>query len=176
MIDENRKHKAQKNLKIYLEDGLIKKERNEEAKKKYLENAQLSLSLAKSLFEHELKPYIWIIVISYYSMFYIANAILLHLGYKVGEKIAHKVTIDALIVLVLGKLKNELLEHYESLKEDASEFASIRSEELLISYERELDKRSRFQYNMLEEMKAVKAKTSVERAAEFIFEMNKLLK
>ena len=41
---------------------------------------------------------LWVIVISYYAMFYAANAVLLHLGYRTGEKIAHKVTSDALIV------------------------------------------------------------------------------
>ena len=53
---------------------------------------------------------LWVIVISYYAMFYAANAVLLHLGYRTGEKIAHKVTSDALIVLVLEKLYELLLD------------------------------------------------------------------
>lgn len=71
-----------------------------------------------------LKPYIWVVVISYYSMFYIANAVLLELGYKTGDKVVHKVTNDALIVLVMDKLKKGLLEEYETAKEDALEIAS----------------------------------------------------
>ena len=42
---------------------------------------------------------------SYYSMFYIANAVLIKKGYKTGDKIAHKVTADALITIIRSKLK-----------------------------------------------------------------------
>ena len=44
-------------------------------------------------------------VISYYSMFYIANAVLFKIGYKIGEQTPHKITADALIVFVRNKLK-----------------------------------------------------------------------
>jgi len=39
MIDERRKQEAKKNFDMYLRDGLLKKERHEEAKNKYIENA-----------------------------------------------------------------------------------------------------------------------------------------
>ncbi|HIH13069.1 TPA: hypothetical protein HA242_05060 [Candidatus Woesearchaeota archaeon] len=104
------------------------------------------------------------------------NAVLLHLGYKTQDKVVHKVTSDALIVLVLHRLTKELLEEYEQIRDDALEIASARSEQLIESYTLELEKRSRFQYNMLEETKEAKAKTSLERATHFVFEMKKLLK
>src|SRR3989338_10963145 len=95
-----------------------------------------------------LRPYIWVVVISYYSMFYMANAVLLELGYKTGEKAVHKVTHDALIVLVMNKIKKGLIEEYENAKQDAFQIASIKSEEIISLYSLELDKRSKFQYNM----------------------------
>lgn len=122
-----------------------------------------------------LRPYIWVVVISYYSMFYMANAVLLELGYKTGAKMVHKVTNDALIVLVTDKIKKGLLEEYETAKEDALDIASIRSEEIISFYSLEMDKRSRFQYNMAESIQEQKANTSLNRVKQFLFEMKKLL-
>src|SRR3989339_1731225 len=112
MIDEKRKKQASLNFRNYLQERLLKKETNILAKNRYIENSQLSLNTATDLMKSPLKPYLWIIVISYYSMFYIANAVLLHYGYKIQERIAHKVASDALIVLVLDKLRKELIEDY----------------------------------------------------------------
>src|SRR3989338_9743843 len=176
MIDKKRIEEAQQNFTQYLEEGLLKKEKQALAKDKYLANADLSLKVANELMNSSSKPYLWIIVISYYSMFYIANAVSLHLGYKTQDKIVHKVTSDALIVLVLHRLTKELMEEYEQIMDDALEIANAKSEQLIESYAYELDKRSRFQYNMLEETKEAKAKTSLERATTFVFEMKKLLK
>ncbi len=174
MIDEKRKKEAHQNFAQYLEDGLIKKEKNETAKLMYAKNADLSLNLAQECIKSELKPYIWIIVMSYYSMFYIANAALLEIGYRTGEKVVHKVTYDALIVLVSDRLKKDLLEEYEIAKEEASGIASIKADDIIGSFEMEMNKRSRFQYEMIESVKEQKAITSLKRAKEFIFEMKKL--
>jgi len=78
MITEQKKKEAQRNFTRYLQDGLLTKEHNELAMSKYLENADLSIKVATELMKSPLKPHLWVIVISYYSMFYIANAILLH--------------------------------------------------------------------------------------------------
>jgi uncharacterized protein (UPF0332 family) len=176
MIDEKRKKEAQGNFTRYLREGLLKKETNELSKSKYLENADLSLKTANELIQSPLKPYLWVIVTSYYSMFYMANAVILNYGYKTQDKIAHKVTSDALIVLVLDKLKKELLEDYENMQKDALEIASAKAESIVESYSLELDKRSRFQYNMLEQTKESKARTSLKRASEFVFEIKKMMR
>ena len=176
MIDEKRKKEAQSNFSRYLQEGLLKKEHNELAMNKYLENADLSLKTANELMQSPLKPYLWVIVTSYYSMFYMANAVLLSYGYKTQDKIAHKVTSDALIFLILDKLRKELLEGYEAIQRDTLEIASTKAESVIESYSLELDKRSRFQYNMLEQTKEAKAQTSLKRASEFVFELKKLLK
>lgn len=176
MINKKRKEEAKKNFDLYLREGLIKKEKNESAFNTYIKNSELSLKVAEKLMKDELCPHLWVIVCSYYSMFYMANAVLLNLGYKTSDKIVHKVTSDALIVLVLNKLKKELLEEYEKIQNDALEIASAKAEDVIKNYDFELDKRSKFQYEMSEEIKEFKAKTSLERAKEFVFEMKKLLK
>ncbi|MBR9704293.1 HEPN domain-containing protein [Candidatus Pacearchaeota archaeon] len=176
MINRKRILEAEKNFKMYLKEGLIKKQNSDVAYEMYLKNSDISLKLSQKLIKDDLKPYLWVIVCSYYSMFYIANAVLLKMGYKTSHKIVHKVTSDSLIVLVLNKLKKGLLEEYENIRDDALEISSMKAEYIINSYYNELEKRSRFQYEMSEEIKKKKAETSLERAKEFVFEMRKLLK
>lgn len=168
---------AESNVKQYLEDGLLKKQVNNTAKLMYIENSEVSLQTAQKLLALESKEYnpsLWIIVSSYYAMYYIANAVLLHVGYKVGDKISHKVTADALVVFVRNKLKKQLLEEYEETKEDALELMSQKVDVLLHSLNFEREKRSKFQYQMDEQAKRGKAVASLERAKEFVFEMKKI--
>ena len=175
MLNKDRIKEAESNVKIYLIDGLIKKVKSDkEIEKLLLNNSRESLSVASILIEKELSA-LWVIVCAYYSMYYIANAVLLKLGYKVGDKISHKVTADALIVFVRNKLTKNLLQEYEDTKEDALELMSQRADLLLKSLDYEREKRSKFQYQMDEQAKRGKAVTSLERAKEFVFEMKKLL-
>ncbi len=179
MIDKERIKKAESDVSKYLEEFLLKKEKNETAKNMYVKNSELSLETAQRLLELEdekYKPYLWIIVAAYYSMFYIANAVLLSLGYKAGDKISHKVTEDCLIVFVRNKLKKEILEEYETAKEEALEIISSKVDSIIESFEFEREKRSVFQYQMGEDLKKSKAITSLDRAKKFVFEMKKLLK
>jgi len=108
-------------------------------------------------------------------MFYYANAVLLKLNYKVGDKIVHKVTSDSVIVFVRGKLKESLLEEYESAKEEALNLAGNRADSLVESLDYERGKRNLIQYQTKEIEKHSKAKTSLQRAKEFNKEMEKLL-
>ena len=75
---------------------------------------------------------------------------------------------------ILDKMKRELIEDYEDIKADALELASMRAESLIENYECERKKRSFIQYKSLEEIKEQKARISLERAREFVFEMRKL--
>lgn len=108
-------------------------------------------------------------------MYYIANAVLLGIGYKVGDKISHKVTSDALVVFTRNKLKKEIIEGYEDVRDDALELISSKTDSLLQSLDFEREKRSKFQYKMDEQIKKSKALTSLERAKQFVFEFKKLL-
>ena len=178
MLDEKRIKEAELNVRQYLAKGLLKKQKNETAKNVYIENSEISLETAQKLLSLEsetYKPYLWVIVSSYYSMYYIANAVLINLGYKVGQKISHKITSDALIIFARNKLKKGLIEGYEDVKEDALELISSKTDSLLESLDFEREKRSKFQYGTDEQVKKSKALTSLERAKTFVFEMKKLL-
>jgi len=178
MLSEKRVREAESNVKQYLSEGLLKKQKNETARQMYVENSNLSLETAQKLLSLETesyKPHLWVIVSSYYAMYYIANAVLLSAGYKVGEKISHKVTSDALIVFARNRLRKGLIEEYEDIKEDALELISSKADSLLQSLDFERKKRSKFQYQMDEHIRKSKALTSLDRAKAFTFEMKKLL-
>ena len=175
-LDEKRIREAEENVKGYLAEGLLKNVKQIDANifGTFRKNSAESLKVADNLFKNNLS-YLWTVVCSYYSMYYIANAILYKLGYKVGEKISHKVTADALIVFARKKIKEGLVESFEEAKTQALDLAGIKADELIQSFDFERNKRSRFQYEMTEEIKMGKAETSLKRAKEFVFEMEKLL-
>jgi len=176
MLNEKRIQEAQSNVKGYLDEGLlIKRLSQERVLKIFLDNANESLETADFLFNNN-KSKLWVIVCSYYSMFYISNAVLLKIGYKVGDKIPHKVTNDALIVFVKDKLKSSLLESYEEIKEDALLIAKNKAESIIENFEFERKKRGIIQYQTEESEKVSKADTSLKRAKEFIAEMEKLIR
>ena len=178
MLSDKRIKEAESNVKRYLAERLLKKQMNETAKEMYIENSNLSLETAQKLLSLEnqtYQPYLWVIVSSYYAMYYIANAVLLKIGYKVGDKISHKVTADSLNVFARNKLEKELIEEYEIIKKDAMELTSSKADSLLESLDFEMEKRSKFQYQMDEKVKKSKALTSLERAKQFVFELKKLL-
>ncbi len=171
MLSEERIKEAKDNVKSYLSEELIKKELFRKIVfETYMRNHRESLLVAKKLFEENLSN-LWTIVVSYYSMFYLANAMLYKLGYKVSSKVAHKVTSDALIVFVRNKLKDNLIEDYELASNEALNL----SDNLLQSYDSERLKRSIFQYESAEEIKTAKAKTSLTRAEYFSKEIEKMI-
>jgi len=175
MLDERRIKEAENNVKSYLDEGLLKKATmNKQIIDVLLRNAKESLKIAEEIHQRNLSE-LWVIVCSYYAMYYYANAVLLKIGYKVGHKISHKVTNDALIVFVRNKLKKSFLEDFEEAKEEALELAGLKADEIIESFEFERIKRTRFQYEMTEIVKKSKAETSLNRAKKFVFEMEKLL-
>ncbi|MEK6904797.1 MAG: hypothetical protein AABX24_00165 [Nanoarchaeota archaeon] len=175
MLTKERIKEAESNVNSYLEEGLLKKAiMNKQVMDIFLRNAKESLRVAEEVHQKNISE-LWAIVCSYYSMYYSANAVLLKLGYKVGEKIVHKVTSDAIIVYVRGKLKGSLIEGYEDSKEEALNLAGMKADALIESFDFERNKRGLIQYQTLEIEKKSKAKTSLQRAKEFTREMEKLL-
>lgn len=175
MLDKARIKEAENNVRSYLEEGLLKKVAvNKQIMNILLKNAKESLRVAEEVHQKNLSE-LWVIVCSYYAMYYYANAVLLKFGYKIGDKIVHKVTSDALIVYVRGKLKESLIEEYEQTKEEALNLAGMKADLLIESFEFERTKRSLIQYKTIEVEKQSKAKTSLQRAKEFTKEMDKLL-
>lgn len=176
MLSKERINEAKENVSQYLKEGMLKKITVKEpsVKKILVNNCNESLTVAESLSKSNISN-LWVIVCSYYSMYYIANAVLYDLGYKVGDKISHKVTADTLIVYAIKKLKESFFEDYEEAKEDALEISGNKAEELIEHFDFEREKRSRFQYSISETALKSKAQTSLERAKKFVFEMKKLL-
>lgn len=173
MLDEKRIKEAENNVRDYLQSGMLKKHLySEEIITVFHNNANDSIEIAEFLSENK-KSDLWVIVTSYYSMFYIANTVLFKLGYKVGDKIPHKVTADALIIFVRNKLKKRLLEEYEEAQNEA--LPGIKADNLIDEFDKERAKRGILQYETTAVEKSSKAITSLKRAKNFIFEMEKLL-
>ncbi len=118
-------------------------------------------------------------------MFYAANALFAKEGLKTTDKIAHKVTSDALVVYFIlnNKLARSLYESYQEsmsqvmdlTKQDFESFVQ-KAKKIAMLFEYERGKRGTFQYDMTTEMKRSKAVTSIERAREFLKEIIALVK
>ena len=172
MLNEERIKEAEVNVRSYLRDGLLKKtDTNKDVMKILMSNGKESLRVAEEIQQKGISD-LWVIV---YSMYYYANAVLMNFGYKVGDKIVHKVTADAIIVYIRSKLKESLIEEYEKTKDEALNLAGIKADALIESLDFERNKRSFIQYKTIDVEKHSKAKTSLERAKEFTKEMEKLL-
>ncbi len=173
MLSKKRVQEAEINVRSYLNDSLLTKTEFLPKVFKILKKDALeSLNVANFLYKNK-KSSLWVIVTSYYSMFYLANALLYKLGYKVGPKISHKVTSDALISFTRKRIKQSLIESYEDIRDEA--LASIKSEELIESFDCERKKRSFIQYNTPETIKTSKVKTSLRRAKEFMLQISGIL-
>lgn len=164
-MDEERIKIAETNFRNYLKEGKIKQINNFDTLiySTYVKNAIESLNVATELLENKTSS-LWVIITSYYSMFYIACAYLYKLGYKPGKEIVHQVVNESLIVQSRHKIKNYILENYSEEMEKALSIA----DQHLENYEKEKIKRSTFQYETTEKIKEAKAKTSLERAKEFV--------
>ena len=170
-MDEERIEIASKNFVNYLRDGMIKKVQMVDSLvyETYLKNARESLTVANQLFQTKTSS-LWVIVSSYYSMFYMACAYLYKLGFKAGDDIVHQVVNETLIVQGRHKLKNYILENYNEEKDKAL----VIVDNYLDNYERERGKRASFQYETTEQIKESKARTSLDRAKEFLTLMEEI--
>lgn len=201
MIDKERLNEAKRNVKLYMDDGLLRLGDNDAPRfvDFFMANAESSLRTASILQqisdENALKEtlkvgmdfesYLWVIVSSYYAMFYAATAILAKQGIRATGQIVHKVTADALIHFFGSNEKlAKLLEQYEEAqavglelvgREELMKRMQKKADELIISYEGERKKRSKFQYDIGVQAKRGYAQTSLERAKDFVFEIRKLI-
>lgn len=202
MINKERIDEAKRNVKQYVDDGLLKINDKDAARfvDFFMANAESSLRTASILqqisdedtlketlkVESDFESYLWVIISSYYAMFYAATAILAKQGIKASGQIVHKVTADALIHFFWSNAKlAKLLEQYEETqtvgleligREELMKKMQKKADELIVSYESERKKRSKFQYDIGIQAKKGYAQTSLERARTFVFEINKLIK
>lgn len=201
MIDEQRVKEANRNVKQYIDEGLLKVKDKDAPNfvSFFMKNAESSLQTASILQEisddetlkgtlkisKDFESYLWVIVSSYYSMFYAATALLASQEIRLTGQIVHKVTGDALIHFFVPNAKlAKLLEDYEETKavgleligrEELMKSMQKRADELIVAYESERKKRSKFQYDIGVQAKRGYAQTSLERAKEFTFEITKVL-
>ena len=201
MIEKGRLEEAKRNVKTYIEDGLLKTSDKDAARfiDFFMANADSSLRTASILQEisdenslketlkvgADFESYLWVIVSSYYSMFYAATAMLAKQGMRATGQIVHKVTADALIHFFASNEKlAKLLEQYEEAqtvglelvgREELMKRMQKKADELIISYEGERKKRSKFQYDIGVQAKRGYAQTSLQRTKDFVFEIRKII-
>ena len=192
MIEEKQLKQAEKRVKQYLDQGIIKTKAKTEYTDFFLKNAENSMDSAKVLFEISTEEekqkllgftsfngLLWVVNTSYYSMFYMARALLENEGIQIKTELSiHSVTFDALIVFfyINGKLEKELLKDFLEAKEDASQaLGKQKADELIEDYFFEKRKRATFTYEMGEILLQSKAKTSLERAQKFRREIKRIL-
>ena len=158
-----------------------------------MSNAEKSLNSANALFDlstdkdmqektgyMDFDGFLWVVNACYYSMFYMARALLENEGIKIKSDLSiHSITFDAVInfFYLNGKLQKRLIEDFAEAKEEAAELLGKQKADLLIEdYFWEKGKRTTFTYNTKEIVIRVKAKTSIERAKRFNQEIKKIIK
>lgn len=192
MLDEKKLKEAENRVKQFISDGVIKSKGKPEYTDFFIKNADDSIDSAKALFELSTNPQkqeslgftsfnglLWVVNASYYSMFYMARALLENEGIKIKTSLSiHAVTFDTIIYYfyLTGKLQKEFLEDFIEAKEDAAELlGKQKADELVEDYFFEKNKRSTFTYDMGAVLVQSKAKTSLERAQKFRRELKKII-
>jgi len=84
-MDEKRVKLAESNFSRYLKERLIKKEIYQDIIfETYMKNALESLKVAEETFKNKTSS-LWVVVSSYYAMFYISSAYIYKRGYKQAD-------------------------------------------------------------------------------------------
>ena len=192
MLDEKKLKEAERRVKQFISEGIIKSRGKPEHIDFFLKNADDSIDSAKALFELSTNTekqeslgftgfngLLWVVNASYYSMFYMARALLENGCIKIKADISiHAVTFDAMIYYfyLTGKLQKGFLEDFIEAKEDAAEIlGKQKADELMEEYYLEKKKRGTFTYEMGTLLVASKAQTSLERAQKFRRELKKII-
>lgn len=193
MLDEKRIKEIEGRAKNFLSDGTIQKTKKIEYVDFFLENARKSLQSASLLYAgttnkdlqetygfEDFDGSLWIINSSYYSMFYMARALLANEGLKLKTYLSiHLVTFDALVYFfyLAGKLQKRLIEDFAEAKGEAAEIlGQEKAKRLIEDYYYERRKRGDFTYEMGMAAMLSKARTSLERARKFNEEIRKIIR
>lgn len=192
MLDEKKLKGAENRIKQFIMEGIINSKQKPDHVGFFVKNANDSIDSAKALYELSTSPQkqevfgftsfnglLWVVNASYYSMFYMARALLENAGIKIKADLSiHAVTFDAVIYYFYlnGKLQKELVEDFIKAKEDAAELlGKQKTDELIEEYFLEKEKRSKFTYEMGTILLQSKAKTSLERAQKFRRELTRII-
>ena len=192
MFDEKKIEQIKKRIDGFIREGIILKEKGKSFIEFFLNNSKNSLDSAKVLYDSSTKKeikdifglsdfngFLWTINASYYSMFFIARALLENENIKIKTDFSiHLVVFDALVYYFYlnGKLEKKLIEDFAEANEEVSEIlGKEKAKELIESYFYEKEKRASFTYEMGAIAMQNKAKTSLDRAKKFSEEIRKLI-
>jgi len=193
MLDDKKIKEAELRVKQYLSEGVIKTKQQKEFVDFFLSNAEKSLNSANALYDlstdkdmqqrtgyFDFDGFLWVVNACYYSMFYMARALLEHGGIKIRSNLSiHLIIFDALInfFYINNKLQKRLIEDFAEAEEEASDILGKQKADLLIEdYFLERGKRATFTYETGEVVIKAKAKTSIERAKRFNQEIKIIIK
>lgn len=192
MLEDKQIEEAKKNAIKSINDGRIIKTKESKYIEFFVKNARDSLGSAKALFELSVNKnirdslgmpnfngFLWVINSSYYSMFYMARALLESTGVKIKtDESVHFLVFNALIYYFYsnGKLEKHFIEDFENAHEESSQIlGKEKAKEMISNYSNEKEKRSKFTYEIGEIAMKAKAETSLERAKKFNEEIRKML-
>ena len=209
MLEDKKIEEAKKNAVKCINAGIIAKTRDSKYADFFIKNAKDSLDSAKVLFEISVNEktkntlgmpnfngFLWVINSSYYSMFYMARALLESIGVKIkSDESIHFLVFNALIYYFYstGKLEKHFIEDFEDAQEESSEIlgkekvnssgiskfpsqAQEKAKEMISDYSSEKEKRAKFTYETGEIAMKNKAETSLNRAKKFNEEVRKILR
>ena len=191
-FDEKKLKEIGNRVKTFISEGIIKSKQPKKYVDFFLTNATDSLKTARCIYDlstnkdyqqytgyEGLKGFLWVINASYYSMFYMARALLENEGIKLRADLSiHTLTFDALIhyFYLTGKLQKRLFEQYIEAQEEATELlGKQKADKLMEEYFFEKRKRGNLTYETEEFAIQSKAKTSLDRATKFNTEIRMIM-
>ena len=137
MLEDKKLKEAERRVKKYQIEGIIKTKETPEHVEFFIKNADDSIDSAKALFElstdtekqrifgfTSFNGLLWVVNASYYCMFYMSRALIENEGIKIKSDFSiHAVTFDTLVSFfyLTGKLQKELLDDFVEAKEDAAD-------------------------------------------------------
>lgn len=192
MPDDKRIEEAKKNAIKSINSRIIVKSKESKYVDFFIKNAKDSLDSAKVLFDVSVNDntkntlgipnfngFLWVINSGYYSMFYMARALLESIGVKIkSDESIHFLVFNALVYYFYstGKLEKHFIEDFESAQEESSEIlGKEKAKEMISDYSNEKEKRAKFTYETGEIAMKNKAETSLNRAKKFNEEVRKIL-
>lgn len=178
MIDTKSILESRKLIISLIDEGKIKKPK-EGVKDFFMGKAESSLEVSKRLMglSDELDVYMWVINSSYYSMFFAASALLANFDHQINlEQGKHTITYHALVYYFIdqeNRLEKYFVEEFQRAQEQAEELLQIQEpteqlHEFVSSFKYENLKRKEFTYELGRFAAEGKAKTSLDRAKEFL--------
>ncbi len=192
MLDDKKIEEARRNAVKSINSGAIIKTSESRYVDFFIKNAKDSLDSAKILFDistnertkntlgmPNFNGFLWVINSGYYSMFYMARALLESIGVKIkSEESIHFLVFNALVYYFYstGKLEKHFIEDFENAQEESSEIIGReKAKEMIGNYSSEKEKRARFTYEIGKIAMKNKAETSLRRAIKFNEEVRKIL-